>query len=403
MTAHLDETTPSPRPAEVFRAFLALGLTSFGGPTAHIGYFRTAFVDERRWLTAELFARYFAFAQVLPGPTSSQLGMLIGLHRAGLGGMGAAWVAFTLPSALLMVAAGLIGLGLADQRSGWLIGLAAAAVGVVAHAVWSMATTLLPDGRTRLLAALGFVVVALMPGALGQLLTLAVGGIGGFVLLAGRAQPMDFDAPPLPKGLATFAAVGFATVLVFLVVAALVPLGRDVTMLAGILYSGTFIVGGGHVVLPLLDGTVVQPGFVDRETFLAGYGVAQAMPGPLFSIGAFLGAAGDDGNIGFALLCLVAIFLPSTLLMAATLPAWHRLQSWPAVQPALAGMAAAVTGLLAAALVVVLVPEAITSPGTAAIAMGVTAVVFSKRLPAWLVVLAAAIAGALLDGVGWLR
>jgi chromate transporter len=406
MALHRDEATidprdHAPRARAVLAAFFRLGLTSFGGPTAHIGYFRSAFVQERRWLEEDVFAQYFAFASLLPGPTSSQLGMLIGLHRAGPLGAGAAWLGFTLPSALFMAVAGLIGLGLEEGRAGWLAGLAAAAVGVVAWAVWGMAKGLLPDWPRRGIALAGFAVTALVAGAPGQFLTLGLGAAAGALLLRDRLPPPgELAAAPVPAWFTTGARVGFVAVMAAMATALVVGAGGLAGLAAGIVYAGTFIVGGGHVVLPLLETTVVEPGHVGPELFLAGYGLAQAVPGPLFTIGAFLGAAAPAGGVIASLVCLVAIFLPSTLLMFAVLPAWRRVQGWPAVRPALFGMGAAVTGLLAAALVVVLIPAAITSPGTAAVALAVLGLVASGRVPAWLTVLAAAAGGAALDVAG---
>ena len=396
-----DRSGPSADAREVLAAFTRLGVTSFGGPTAHIGYFRTAFVHERRWLNEDVFAQYFAFASLLPGPTSSQLGMLIGLHRAGPLGAAAAWLGFTLPSALLLMAAGLVGVGLDEGRAGWLAGLAAAAVGVVAWAVWGMAQGLLPDWPRRAIALAGFAVTALVAGAPGQFLTLALGAAAGAALLRGKLPPPgELAAAPLPGWFARAARIGFVVVLGLMAAALVAGVGGLAGLVAGIVYAGTFIVGGGHVVLPLLETTVVEPGHVGTELFLAGYGLAQAVPGPLFTISAFLGAAAPAGGVVGSLVCLVAIFLPSTLLMFAVLPVWREVQAWPAVRPALFGMGAAVTGLLAAALVVVLIPKAITSVGTAAVAVVVLALVASGRVPAWLTVLAAAAGGAALDLAG---
>ena len=399
--ATIDERDPAPRARDVLAAFLRLGLTSFGGPTAHIGYFRSAFVQRRQWLGEDVFAQYLAFASLLPGPTSSQLGMLIGLHRAGPLGAGAAWLGFTLPSALFMAVAGLVGLGLEEGRAGWLAGLAAAAVGVVAWAVRGMARGLLPDWHRRGIALAGFALTALVAGAPGQFLTLALGAVAGAVLLRDRLPPSgELAAAPVPPWFATGARIGFVVVMAAMATALLAGAGGLAGLVAGIVYAGTFIVGGGHVVLPLLETAVVEPGHVGPELFLAGYGLAQAVPGPLFTIAAFLGAAAPAGGAVAGLVGLVAIFLPSTLLMFAVLPVWRQIQARPAVRPALSGMGAAVTGLLAAALVVVLIPAAITSPGTAAVALVVLVLVASGRVPAWLTVLTAAAGGAALDVAG---
>jgi chromate transporter len=406
MALHRDEATTgerdhAPRAGEVLAAFFRLGLTSFGGPTAHIGYFRSAFVLERKWLGEDVFAQYFAFASLLPGPTSSQLGMLIGLHRAGPRGAAAAWLGFTLPSALLMMIAGLVGVGLEEGRAGWLAGLAAAAVGVVAWAVWGMVQGLLPDWPRRAIAVAGFAVTALVAGAPGQFLTLALGAAAGALVLKDRLPPPgELAAAPLPGWFAVTARLGLLVVMAAMATALIAGAGGLAGLAAGIVYAGTFIVGGGHVVLPLLETTVVEPGHIGGDLFLAGYGLAQAVPGPLFTIGAFLGAAAPVGGVIASLVCLVAIFLPSTLLMFAVLPAWRRIQTWPTVRPALFGMGAAVTGLLAAALVVILIPEAITSVGTAVVALVVLGLIASGRVPAWLTVLAAAAGGAALDVAG---
>ncbi len=404
MAAHSSEAATTQHGfLEILNAFVRLGLTSFGGPTAHIGYFRTAFVERRGWLTAETFGQYFAFASLLPGPTSSQLGMLVGLHRGGLRGAAAAWLGFTLPSAFLMLTAGLLGLGLLGNAEGLLKGLAAAAVGVVAHAVWGMVRGLCPDLRRRLIAIAGFVITAAIAGAPGQFLTLAIGaGLGWLALKDLAADAPAFEPAPLPRRVSQTALVALGGVLVVTLGLVLGGATGLFGLVGGILYSGTFIVGGGHVVLPLLESTVVQPGHLSSELFLAGYGLAQAVPGPLFTISAFLGAAAPSGGLVVSLVCLVAIFLPSTLLMLAALPHWQELQKLPAMRPALAGMSAAVTGLLAAALVFLLIPKAITSVATALIALAVLAFVFSGRVPAWVTVLVAAAGGALLDLVGLL-
>ncbi|MFP4271071.1 MAG: chromate transporter, partial [Alphaproteobacteria bacterium] len=268
---------------------------------------------------------------------------------------------------------------------------------------WGMAKALLPDWPRRGIALAGFALSALVAGAPGQFATLGLGAIAGAVFLRDRLPPPgELPAPPVPAWLATGARLGFVVVMAAMAAVLLAGTGGLAGLAAGIVYAGTFIVGGGHVVLPLLETTVVEPGHVGPELFLAGYGLAQAVPGPLFTIGAFLGAAAPAGGAVASLVCLAAIFLPSTLLMFAVLPVWRQVQARPRVRPALVGMGAAVTGLLAAALVVVLVPAAITSIGTAAVALAVLALVASGRVPAWLTVLAAAAGGAALDVAGHL-
>lgn len=386
----------------IFRVFLGLGLTSFGGPTAHIGYFKKAFVDDRRWLSAESFAGYFAFANVLPGPTSSQLGLAIGLHRGGLAGGAAAFLGFTAPSALLMLLAGLAGYALLDG-GGWLAGLMAAAVAVVTHAVWTMAKGLCPDTPRRLVAVVGFLLTVVLAGSLGQFATLGTGALAGLFWLKLAASGEPFDAVALPGWLSTAAGWGFALCLLLVAVVPWFDPGPAVGTLVGMLHAGSFIFGGGHVVLPLLQTQLVDTGYLGSGPFLAGYALAQAVPGPMFTIAAYLGAASPVGSFGFGLLAMLALFLPSFLLVFAVLPYWQTLQQNSRVRRTLAGMGAAVVGLLAAMLVTTLIPKAITGFGTLAVALLVLAALFSQRVPAWLTVLGAAASGAMLNALGWLE
>lgn len=386
-------------PLEVFRVFLVLGLTSFGGPVAHIGYFREAFVVRRQWLGDRAYADLVALCQFLPGPASSQVGMAIGLQRAGFRGLLAAWVAFTLPSAILLVAFayGASALG-ADAGSGWIDGLKAAAVAVVAHAVLGMARSLTPDRERAAIAVAGVVLALLIPATVGQVLVIGLGGVLGLLWLR-TATPETADsgglAVPVSRKIA-FGALGlFALLLVLLPVLSATTGSSAVTLFDGFYRAGALVFGGGHVVLPLLQAEVVDPGLVSRDAFLAGYGAAQAVPGPLFSFAAYLGAVMGVSPTGIAgaAIALVAIFLPSMLLIVGALRFWDRLRAAPRSQRALAGVNAAVVGLLAAALYDPVFTEGVTSRGTMAIAAVAFVLLASWRVPAWAVVIGAGLVG----------
>jgi chromate transporter len=341
------------RPVEVFLVALRLGVTSFGGPVAHIGYFREEYVGRRRWIDERGFGELVAVTNLLPGPTSSQLGIAIGMHRAGkLGGV-AAWLGFTLPSALVMTAFG-IGLARRDVAdAGWLHGLELAAAAVVLAAVLAMRRSLAPDLPRLALAGAGAAVALLVPGFAGQALVIAGAGLVGALVFRGDAEPTELHLRfPIGRGLAIACAVLLGGLLVGL------PLLRDavatnaVALADAMVRAGSLVFGGGHVVLPLLYDSVVGSGWTSEETFLAGYGAAQALPGPLFTFSAFVGAAAEpepNGGAGAAL-ALVAIFLPSFLLLGAVLPLWSAVRRHPVVQAAVTGIAAGVVGLLAAAL-----------------------------------------------------
>ena len=384
---------------EVFRVFLGLGLTSFGGPVAHLGYFREAFVVRHKWISDQAYADLVALCQFLPGPASSQVGMAIGLMRAGYLGLLAAWVAFTLPSAIILVAFA-YGAGTLEAAAGtgWIQGLKAAAVAVVAHAVLGMARSLTPDKERAAIAVLGMIGAMLIPFAIGQVLVILAGGLIGLMWLRPSVGPAEED-----ESLAV--AVRRRTALLFLGVffalLALLPVlasvgGDGVTRLVdGFYRAGSLVFGGGHVVLPLLQAEVVETGLVGREAFLAGYGAAQAVPGPLFTFAAYLGAVMQtppSGIVGAAI-ALVAIFVPSALLIIGGLPFWDRLRSAPLAQRALAGVNAAVVGLLAAALYDPVFTEGITSPIAMAIAAASFVALAAWRVPAWAVVIAAGVLG----------
>ena len=339
--------------AEVLRVFLALGLTSFGGPVAHLGYFRREFVEKRAWLTAEDYAGVLALCQFLPGPASSQTGFCIGLKRAGwLGGL-AAWTGFTLPSALLMFAlAHYIGQfqSLAITR-GALHGLQLAAVAVVAQAIWVMSNQLCPDLPRRMLALLAVAILAMVPDTGGQIIVLLVGAaIGRLALDPGPPKAGPAAAAPVSH---TPASLCLAAFILLLGAAFFGPDLPALQLFAAFYRSGALVFGGGHVVLPLLRDAVVVPGWVSPPLFLAGYGAAQAMPGPLFTVAAYLGAiatGGPGGALG-TVIATAAIFLPGLLLVGAALPYWNFLQHKPNIATAMMGVNAAVVGLLVAAFI----------------------------------------------------
>jgi chromate transporter len=390
---------------EVFRTFLRLGLTSFGGPTAHLGYFRREFVERRGWIDAATFAALVAFCSVLPGPTSSQVGMVIGLIRAGAGGALLAWVGFTAPSAIVLTAfalalraleSGHAGLTESGWFTGLLAGLTAAAAAVVAQAVLALARTLCTDRETKTVA-LGAAILAIALGdAAGlQWLPIALGALVGALFLHGR-EPLDVPALPLavPRGVSIAAAVVFAAA-VALVIAPLRDAGPAFALLTTTVRAGSLVFGGGHVVLPLLQG-LVSDGLVSSRDFFAGYGVTQAMPGPLFTFAAFLGAIGDSPLAGIpgAVAALLAIFIPSFALIFALAPVWNRLRSAPRAGATLRGAGASVVGLLAAVLYHPVLTSLQASAAGIAIALAAFALIDVWAIAPWIVVLASAALGA---------
>ena len=339
----------------VFRVFLVLGLTSFGGPVAHLGYFRQAFVERLKWMDEASYADLVALCQFLPGPASSQVGFAIGFQRAGLRGALAAWAGFTLPSALLLYAVAL-GAGHFETGAGsdFVRSLKILAVAVVAQAVWGMSRTLTPDRTRAAIALVALALVTLGSTTLAQGLSIAVGALLGLLVCREPTTtppaPLD-DTPPARLRLALAALALFVALVVVLpLLAPLVP-SPALHLFDGFVRSGAFVFGGGHVVLPLLEAETVRPGFVGADAFLAGYGAAQLVPGPLFTFATYLGAlAPAPGGMAGAALATVAIFLPGLLLVLAALPFWDRLRQRPSARAALRGANAAVVGVLAAAL-----------------------------------------------------
>lgn len=364
--------------AEVFWVFLRLGVTSFGGPVAHLGYFREAFVQRRRWLSDRVYADLVALCQFLPGPASSQIGMAIGLQRAGIGGLLAAWFAFTMPSAILMVAFAFGVASFGDAAgTGWLAGLKAAAVAVVTQAVIGMAKSLTPDAARATIAGGAMVAVLLVANPFVQVFAVLIGGLVGLAWLRSDdsvdAWRQEFTVP-ISRRVGAIVLAGFVTLLVLLPVLTTVT-GNAGVGLADMFYrSGSLVFGGGHVVLPLLEAeTTVRTGLVDHDVFLTGYGAAQAVPCPLFTFSAFLGASASKAPTGLvgATITLTATPLPAALLIVGALPFWEHLQhSWLA-RRFLMGVTAAVVGILTAALYDPVFSQGITSPGTLALAAGV--------------------------------
>jgi chromate transporter len=359
--------------AEVFAAFLRLGLTSFGGPIAHFVLFRREFVERRAWLSERQFSQLLTVSQFLPGPGSSKLGFSIGLLRAGWAGAAAAFVAFTLPSALLLFAfAALLPRLGGTTGQGLLHGLKLVALAVVAQGLVGMLRALCPDAVRRLLAALAAgIVLWQAQSAAAQLLAVALGALGGFALCRNvRAELTDALALPYGRRTGWGLLLAFAALLVGLPWAAQHG-ARDAVRYADAFYeTGALAFGGGHVVLPLLQEAVVAPGWISRADFLAGYGAAQAVPGPMFALSAYLGARlpGPDGGWLGALVALAATFLPGFLLIAGVLPLWRALCGHPGAARAIAGVSAAVVGLLAAALYDPVWVSAVRGPADVAIA-----------------------------------
>jgi chromate transporter len=383
------------RAGEVFAAFLKLGLMSFGGPIAHLGYFRNEFVERRRWLEEPSYADLVALCQFLPGPASSQVGIAIGLSRAGYPGAIAAWTGFTLPSALALVlfAYGVSAAGDA-LGTGWLHGLKVAAVAVVALAILGMARTLTPDRERASLAVVAAVIAFAIPSAWGQVGAIAVGCIVGLVFLKG-GLPSDQSRLTLPTSRTSgiLALAAFAVLLVGLPLLAATTGNPDIRLFDTFYRVGSLVFGGGHVVLPLLQAEVV-PGWIDKDAFLAGYGAAQAVPGPLFTFSAYLG--GVIGGWKIALLCLFAIYLPSFLLLVGILPFWEGLRRRHSTQAALRGVNAAVVGLLVAAFYNPVWMAGILTKGDFALALAAFTLLFMWRTPPWLVVVFCAAGGQLL-------
>ncbi len=383
----------------VFLIFLRLGLTSFGGPVAHLGYFRDEFVIRRQWLTERSYADLVALCQFLPGPASSQVGLALGLTRSGYPGALAAWAGFTVPSAIAMI---LFALGIASYGEamppGVLQGLKVVAVAVVAQAVWGMARNLCPDAARVTIMAAAACAVLLVPSVWSQVGVILIAAVIGLVLFR---PGQDDGHDPLPITVTRRAGLFwlglFFSLLIGLPLAAAMFPGQTLALIDAFYRAGSLVFGGGHVVLPLLQAEVVPTGWVTGDAFLAGYGAAQAVPGPLFTFSAFLGASMNQAPSGWwgGIIALVAIFLPSFLLVAGGLPFWEQLRQNLRARAALLGVNAAVVGLLLAALYQPVWTSAIKGPGDFALGLVALVALMFWKLPPWLVVLSSGV-------VGWL-
>jgi chromate transporter len=389
-------TTPN-SPFEVFLAFFKLGISSFGGPIAHIGYFREEFVVRRCWLDEHAFADLVGLCQFLPGPASSQVGFSIGLMRAGFPGALAAWTGFTLPSAIILVVfaygagalRGTIGAGL-------LHGLKLVAVAIIAQAVWGMARTLAPDRERASIAVMAALIVLLSPTSFAQIAAIGAGAVAGFFLSRASEPPRNSHITlPVTR------TIGFCGIAIFFLVLLGLPILRALTgsqalaLFDAFYRSGALVFGGGHVVLPLLREAFVTPGWVSDDAFLAGYGAAQAVPGPLFTFAAYLGTVVGPSPHGIAgaVLGLIAIFLPGMLILVGILPFWDAFRQRQAAQAAMRGVNAAVVGLLGAALYNPVWTAAVTTPADVAIALVGFALLAAWRAPPLLVVCVSALGG----------
>lgn len=387
-------------PVEVLGAFLKLGLTSFGGPVAHLGYFRSEFVERRQWLDDKSYSDLVALCQFLPGPASSQVGMALGLGRAGWWGALAAWLGFTLPSAIALI---LFAFGAASwaglAQSGVVHGLKVMAVAVVAQAVWGMAKSLCPDRLRASIAIAASLLVLTLSSAFSQILAIVLGGVVGWRLLSLQHLPTaEHRNYGVSRTTGAALLVLFCAFLVGLPTLAALSDSLAVSAVSGFYQAGSLVFGGGHVVLPLLQASVVPPGWVSNDTFLAGYGAAQAVPGPLFTFAAFLGAAMPfplGGWLGGSVL-LLAIFLPSFLLVAGALPYWEGLRQRDGIQRAMGGINAAVVGVLGAALYDPVWTSAIHSKADFALALAAFGMLVPGKVSPVFVVAFAAIAGGLL-------
>ncbi len=388
---------PQASVSEVFRVFLKLGLTSFGGPIAHLGYFRDELVTRRKWLSESAYADLVALCQFLPGPASSQVGFALGLTRAGWGGAFAAFLAFTLPSALILLALAMTATRLDGPLAlGVLHGLKIVAVAIVAQAVWGMAKNLCPDKERATIAVAAVLLLASAPGAIGMMAAILLGAIAGLAL--GKGQVTTGAHLPIPvshkAGLAALAL--FAALLIGLPF--LAGLVQGWALADSFYRAGSLVLGGGHVVLPLLQAETVTPGWVSDDAFLAGYGAAQAVPGPLFTFAAWLGAVmGPAPNgVAGAAIALVALFLPGFLILIGALPFWDQLRRTTWAQSAMQGANAAVVGILGAALYSPVFTSAIGGMPDFALALICFVALMAWKAPPWVVVLMAAVDGAAL-------
>lgn len=385
---------------EVFWAFLKLGLMSFGGPVAHLGYFREELVVRRRWISDSGYADLIALCQFLPGPASSQVGFALGVFRGnGICGGAAAWLGFTLPSALMMFVFALAATMVSGAAGIALLhSLKLVAVSVVAQALWGMVQNLMPDRQRIGIGIVAFLVVGMSAGSFAQIAAIGSGALSGLWLCRGKdAQLSNLMAFPVSRKSGAFALVLFAGLLVAAPIAASELASQGMALFNAFYRSGALVFGGGHVVLPLLQSEVVGPGWTTNEVFLSGYGLAQVLPGPLFSFAAYLGAVvnvAPNGPAG-AVIALAAVFLPGILLIYGTLPFWNELRGVPSAQAAMRGANAAVVGILAAAFCHPVWTSAILAPGDFVIALAGFLMLVVWKIPPWMVVMGMATIGTL--------
>ena len=394
--ARTTDTQPEQGSAgEVFIAFLKLGLTSFGGPIAHLGYFRDELVTRRRWLDDRAYADLVALCQFLPGPASSQVGFALGMMRAGWLGALAAFVAFTLPSALILLVFALSAASIdGPVGTGALNGLKIVAVAIIAQAVWGMAKNLCPDRERATIAVGAVAVLAFLPGAFGMVGAIALGGVAGLALGRGTGTPVGGHVRmPVSRGVALGALVVFFALLFLLPL--LAGQGQSLAVIDSFYRAGALVFGGGHVVLPLLQAEVVATGWVTPDDFLAGYGAAQAVPGPLFTFAAYLGGVlGPEPNgIAGAALALGAIFAPGFLLLVGVMPYWDRFRAMARAQSFMQGANAAVVGILGAALYSPVFTSAIGDMRDFTLALLCFVALMAWKAPPWAVVVLAAMGG----------
>ncbi|MVW79615.1 chromate efflux transporter [Bordetella sp. 02P26C-1] len=396
-TVQHEAVAPRGSTSEVFGAFLKLGLTSFGGPIAHLGYFRTEFVERRRWLDDRSYSDLVALCQFLPGPASSQVGMALGLGRAGWLGLMAAWAGFTFPSAIALI---LLAFGIAQYQelaqSGFVHGLKVVAVAIVAQAVWGMAKSLCPDRPRAAIAVLAALLTLALPSAAGQIAAIVLAGLlGSWMLKIAQFDGVQTHRYPVSRKLGVVALLLFAALLLALPVWAAATGSSVVALLDGVYRSGALVFGGGHVVLPLLQSTVVPSGIVSNADFLAGYGAAQAVPGPLFTFSAYLGAVAHGALHGWlgGLALLGTIFLPGMLILVGALPFWEALRHRAGIQTVMAGINAGVVGILASALYDPVWASTIHSRADFGLALFSFGLLTIGRVPPAIVVLVAGLAG----------
>ncbi|PYZ98932.1 ChrA protein [Alteribacter lacisalsi] len=383
---------------EIFFVSLRLGLTSFGGPVAHLGYFHNEYVKRRKWLDDKAYADLVALSQFIPGPASSQVGIGIGLMRAGLPGAVASFIGFTLPSVAVLIGFAFMIQTYDLTDAGWIYGLKIVAVAVVAQAIMGMGKKLAPDRERASIAIVTLILVLLWQTVYSQVAFIVLAGVAGYFVY--RHQKPE-DTPDILTGLSYRFAAGCLGL--FFTLLALLPLARQMfeaqwlALFDSFYRAGALVFGGGHVVLPLLEREVVPSGLVGADEFLAGYGATQAVPGPLFTFASYLGTVA--GGISGGLIATAAIFLPAFLLILGTLPFWSRIRKHPVIQPAVLGVNAAVVGILAAALYNPIFTSAIDTAVDFAFAAGLFGLLVYWKMPAWLVVLIGIVGGAV---ISWL-